>query len=173
MSAACVLLLLAVGDVESGPKAGEAVPKLPVFAVAGTVEGKQLDFAAERKDAPTVYLFVTAEKFSRPMARFMREIDGKLAETAEKAEAVAVWVGGEADKNKEFLPRAQMSLKFAHTALTVSEAASPDGWGINGDAHLTAVVAVGGKVVKSFPFVSVNETDAPAVLDALKKAAKK
>jgi hypothetical protein len=60
---------------EGGPKAGEKVPALKAFGVAGSVEGKEADFAAQRKDAPTVYLFVKAEEGGipvggRPLARF-------------------------------------------------------------------------------------------------------
>ena len=53
------------------------------------------------------------------------------------------------------------------------EKSGPKDWGINPDAHLTAVVVHNGKVVKSFAFESVNETDVRAVLAELKKAAEK
>ena len=76
--------------MESGPKAGEKVGELKVFAVAGPVEGKEVDYAAERKDAPTVYLFVNAEKFDRPMARLLKTVDGKLGEVDDKALALDV-----------------------------------------------------------------------------------
>ncbi len=46
----------------------------------------------------------------------------------------------------------------------------PAGCGINADAHLTAVVAHKGKVVKSIAFVSVAETDVRPVMASLKKA---
>ena len=167
---------LAVGvawaDVESGPKAGEKVGELKAFGVVGKVEGKEADFAAERKDDPTVYLFVSAENFSRPMARFMRALDGKLGEIDDKAAAVAVWLGGDADAHKERLPKIQMSVNFDKTALAVfaGDKSGPNGWGINPDAHLTVVVANKGKVAKSFAYTTVNETDARAVLAELKKA---
>jgi hypothetical protein len=175
LGAGVVLLLaaaLVAADVESGPKAGEKVGPLKVFAVTGPVEGKEVNYAAERKDAPTVYLFVNAEKFSRPMARFLKTLDGKLGDVSDDAEAVAVWVGGDAGKNKEYLPRAQTSLKFDKTALTAfaGGAGGPNGWGVNNDAHLTVVLANKGKVVKSFAFVSVNATDVRPVLAAFRKA---
>lgn len=159
-------------DVESGPKAGEKVAELKVFAVTGPVENKDVDYAAERKDAPTVYLFVQSENWARPVARFMKVLDGKLGETDDKALAVAVWVGGDADKNKEYLPKANQSLKFDKTALTAftGDKGGPNNWGINSEAHLTAVVVNKGKVVKSFAFVSVNETDVRSVVAELKKA---
>jgi hypothetical protein len=165
----------AVADVESGPKAGEKVEPLKVYAVVGPIEDKEVDYAAERKDAPTVYLFVNAEKFDRPMARMMKKLDESVGEAAEKGANVAVWIGGETDPTKQRLEAINKSLKFEKTALTVytTDKAGPNGWGINTDAHLTVVVANKGKVVKSFAYTTVNETDARAVLAELKKAAGK
>jgi hypothetical protein len=172
LAVAALVVGVAWADVESGPKTGEKVGELKAFGVVGKIEGKEADFAAERKDDPTVYLFVSAENFSRPMARFMKTLDGKLAEIDDKAAGVAVWLGGEADAHKERLPKIQMSLKLDKTALTVftGDKSGPNGWGINPDAHLTVVVANKGKVVKSFAYTSVNETDVQAVLAELKKA---
>lgn len=171
------LLLLAAPDVESGPKAGEKVPALTAFGLVGPVEGKEADFAAARKDAPTVYLFVQSEHFGRPMARFIKTLDGKVGEVDEAARVVAVWVGEKEKfaKHKDYLPRVQMSIKLENTSLAAfdGEKAGPDGWGINPDAHLTAVVASNGKVAKAFALVSVNETDVRPVLAELKKAAGK
>ena len=166
---------LAYADVESGPKAGDKVGALKVHAVAGTIEDKEVDYAKERKDEPTVYLFVNAKKFSRPMNKFMKTLDGKLGDATEKALSVAVWVGGDFDKNKEFLPKVQKSVSYEKTALTVfnGDASGPKDWGINSAAHLTVVVVTGGKVVKSFAYESVNDTDVKDVLESLKKAVEK
>ncbi len=170
-----VLACPALADVESGPKPGEKVTELKIFAATGTNEGKDVDIAMLRKDEPTIYLFVNAEKFSRPMAKFLRAIDAKVNDDSDKAVAVAIWVGGDIDKMKAYLPTAQMSLKFAKTDLAVytENKTGPNGWGLNNDAHLTAVIVHGGKVVKSFAFVSVDDGDAKAVLEALKAAVKK
>jgi hypothetical protein len=165
---------IAWADVESGPKAGEKIGELKAFGVVGTVEGKEADYAIERKDSPTVYMFVNAANFSRPMAKFMRTLDSKLGEINDKAAGVAVWLTDDAEKSKEYLPKAQQSLKFDKTALAVlGDKSGPNGWGINPDAHLTVVVANKGKVVKSFAYTTVNETDVRAVLAELKKAVDK
>jgi hypothetical protein len=162
---------IAWADVESGPKAGEKVSELKAFAVVGKVEGKEVDFAAERKDQPTVYLFVNAENFSRPMARFMKTIDDRLGEIDEKAAGVAVWLTDDAAKSKEFIPRMQQSLNFDKTALAVlGDRSGPNGWGINPDAFLTVVVTNKGKVTRSFAYLSVNESDVRPVLAELRKA---
>ena len=181
LGAALALTPSALADIESGPKAGDKVPELKAFGVAGTVEGKEADFAADRKELPTVYLFVAAEegglpKGGRPAGRFMKTLDTEIAKAAEKAAVVAVWLGDKAfDKHKEYLPRINMSLKFENTSLAAfdGEPSGPKDWGINPDAHLTVVVAHKGKVVKSFPFTTVNETDVRPVLAELKKAAGK
>jgi hypothetical protein len=176
---ASILLLVcssfAVADVESGPKAGAAVAPLKVFAITGAIEGKEVDYAKERKDEPTVYFFVNAEKFSRPMNKFMLAIDGKLADASDKAMSVIVWTGGDFEKNKEYMPKLQKAVSYSKSALTVfdGDANGPKDWGLNSAAHLTVVVTNAGKVVKSFAYESVNETDAKDVIEALKKATEK
>jgi hypothetical protein len=155
------------------------VAALKVFGVVGSTENKEADFAADRKDLPTIYLFVSAEegglpKGGRPLGRFMKTLDGEVTKAAEKAHVVAVWLGDKAfDKHKEYLPRINTSLKFENTSLAAfdGEKSGPKDWGINPDAHLTAVVVHKGKVVKSFAYESVNETDVRPVLAELKKAA--
>ncbi len=159
-------------DVESGPKAGEKIVALKAFGLVGAVEGKEADFAAERKDEPTVYLFVQSEHFGRPMAQFIKGLDGKVKEANDKVAVVAVWIGDKAafEKNKDYLGRVQMSIKLENTAIAAldGEKSGPNGWGINADAHLTVVVADKGKVKKTFAFVSVNGTDVRPVLAAVK-----
>ena len=65
-------------------------------------------------------------------------------------------------------------MPYAKSALTVfdGDANGPKDWGL-GAAHLTVVVANAGKVVETFAYESVNDTDAKDVLEALKKATDK
>jgi hypothetical protein len=160
---------LARADVESGPKEGDKAAALKVFAVTGDPKDKEVDYADLRKDKPTIYVFVSAENFSRPMFRYIKTLDEKVGEDAL---VVAVWLNDDADKSKEYLGK--ISKYFTNAALTVfGENAGPKDWGINTDAHLTAVVVNKGKVVKSFGYMSLNDTDVPPVVEALKKAIKK
>src|SRR5262245_29332005 len=166
----------AVGaQVASGPAAGDPVKPLKVFAVVGDVKDKDVDFAAERKDKPTLYVFVQADKFDRPMNRFIKTLDSKLKEAYADAYIVAVWLTDDKDKTREYLPKLQMSVQYQATALTyyTGEKAGPNDWTVNADAHITVVVANKAKVAASFGFQSINETDAPAVEAALKKAVAK
>src|SRR5262249_55722264 len=142
---------------------------LKVFAVTGDPQDKEVEYAELRGDKPTVYVFVSAKEFDRPVFRYLKKLD---EDVGEEALVVAVWVTDEADKSKEYLPN--ISDYFKQAALTVlGGARGQNGWGINTDAHLTAVIAHEGKVVKSFAYVSLNETDVPAVVAAVKKVTKK
>lgn len=156
-------------QMESGPKSGTKVSELKIFAATGDSAGKELNFAAERKAKPTVFVFVQADKWDRPMARFLRELDQALAKDYKAAQVIAVWLTDDVDKAKGYLPKAQESLKFVQTILAVypGEKAGPAGWSINSDAHLTAVVADKDKVIASLGFQSLNETDVPAVIKKL------
>jgi hypothetical protein len=150
------------------------MPPLKVFDATGPRKGEEIDYAAERGDKPTVYVFVRAEKWDRPMARFLKKLDDAVQRDGEDGYVVAVWLTDDVAKTKAYLPVAQQSLQFQGTALTcfTGEGAGPKDWGINADAHLTAVVAGKGKVAKTFGYLSVNETDVPAVAEALKGARK-
>jgi hypothetical protein len=159
-------------DVASGPEPGKKVPSLKVFDATGPHKDKDVDYTGQRKGKPTVYVFVQADKWDRPMARFLRKLDQVVTSQAKDAYVVAVWLTGDAAKTKAYLPVAQQSLNFEHTALTcyTGKKDGPKGWTINEDAHLTAVIAVKGGVTKVFGYRSVNETDVAAVRAALKKA---
>ena len=67
------------GQTVSGPNVGSTVKGFKVAATTGEQAGKEIDFVAERKGRPTVYLFVQAENFSRPQGRFMHNLDDELA----------------------------------------------------------------------------------------------
>ena len=111
-------------------------------------------------------------RLNGPVARFLKGLDGAVKKDSEDAYVVAVWLTDDADKTKEFLPKVQESVRYEVTALTLFAGAKegPKGWNINADAHLTAVVANKGKVAATFGYRSLNETDVPAVKEALEKA---
>jgi hypothetical protein len=159
--------LLLSSFVRAQDPADRKTPVLKVHDLTGANAGKEVDYAAERKERPTVYAFVRADAFDRPMARFLKKLDDALPKDAY---VVAVWLTDDVDKTKDYLPRVQESLKFQSTALAYhpGEKSGPDGWGINADSRLTVVVADKGRVVASFDYQSLNETNVPEVEKALK-----
>lgn len=159
-------------QVASGPAAGTKVEPLKVVIAAGENVGKEIDIAEDRKGKPSVFVFVQADKWDRPVARFLRTLDVDLAKDRTDVKIIAVWLTDDVMKSKDYLPKAQESLKLLQTTWSVhpGDKGGPAGWGINGDAHLTAIVVQDNKVTASFGYRSVNETDVPAVIKELKPA---
>jgi hypothetical protein len=158
-------------DVESGPKVGDKVQALDVFAVVGDVEDTRLDVAKSRKERRTIYLFINGDRWDRPIARYLKKLDEAVGDSKDRASVVAVWISRDIDKTKNYLPVAQQSLKFERTSLFVAAepVVSPPGWEINADASLTAVVVKDGKVAAVFGYNSANDTDVKKVVDVWKK----
>src|SRR5262249_47817961 len=63
LAAALLATAARADDIISGPEKGAKVPALEVFDATGPNQGKTVDYAAERKDRPTVYAFVQADQF--------------------------------------------------------------------------------------------------------------
>jgi hypothetical protein len=158
-------------DVPSGPDQGKNVP---VFVATGPNKDKEIDYAAERKQKPTIYLFIQADKWGRPMARFLRKLDQVLQKANDDAVLVAVWLTDDPERTKDYLPVAQEALLLQKTILAcfTGDKAGLEEWNMNGDASLTAVVATKGNVASTIGYRSINETDAAAVLAAYEKALK-
>src|SRR5215469_13722355 len=95
---------------------------------------KEVDYAALRKDKPTVYVFVSAKDFGRPVFRFLKKLD---EDVGDDGVVVAVWLTDDADKSKAYLPK--IAQYFRGVVLTVfGGTAGPKDWAINPDEHLTA-----------------------------------
>lgn len=173
---ACILAAvtgLARAEERSGPAAGARAEPFEAFAATGGFAGSPIDVVTKRENEPTVYVFIQADKFDRPIARFLKVLDNELSagiEGVPTAESVAVWLTRDVGKTKEYLPRAQQSIQLERTTLTVFEGdpAGPKGWELNLEAHVTIVVTKGGKVVKSGGHNSINEKTVPEVVAALK-----
>lgn len=169
----CLCLLFATttafADVTSGPPVGQAVEGFFVEAVTGTSSGQKVDAVTTRGAKPTVYAFIPTDKWSRPSARFLKKLDSEVGSLSD-VQVVAVWLTPDVNASKEYLPKAQQSLQFSRTDLTVfaGDASGPGTWGINTDADVTVVVVKDGKVGQTFGFVSVNDTVVDQVITALK-----
>lgn len=159
-------------DVTSGPDKGTKAPALKVYDVTGEHKNKEIDYAASRKDKPTVYAFIQSDKWDRPMARFLRKLEEAVKSDGEDNYVVAVWLTEKPDETKEYLPKAQQSLQFEVTALTcfTGDKSGPEEWHVNSMAHITIVVVNKKKVAATFGYMSINETDVPKVREALKKS---
>jgi hypothetical protein len=169
-----VLLLVSTawaGDLESGPAKGEKTAPFKVHTLNGDFKGKDVDFTAERKDKPTVFVFVQAEKWDRPMFRYLKKLDEAVQQDFPKTGMVAVWLTDKQDATREYLPKIEQYFTGVTLTCFPGEKTGPKEWVLNADAHITTVVADNGRVVGRFGYRSVNETDATSVLRQLKVVA--
>jgi hypothetical protein len=169
-----VLVALGAAGPDSGPPVRSKAEPHPAFVTVGDRAGESVNLAGERGDKPTLYVFVQADRWDRPMARFVRTLDQAVAQGGEgldDAEMIAVWLTEDAPAAKEYQPRGQMSLNLARTRWTVFEGGrlGPSGWAINPEAFLTVVAVRDGKVAGRSGFISVGEEDVPGVLKWLAK----
>jgi hypothetical protein len=162
----------AAQDVDSGPAKGQPIPELKVYAVAGPIQGETVDYAAQRKDLPTIYLLIPADKFSRPMHGFVQALDKALTKEVKDGLLVAVWLTDDGQKTKDYLPK--IAQYYPGAALTYFPGAKtgPKDWFINEQADITVILAHQGKVVGRLGYNSINDTVAPEVMTAFTKALK-
>jgi hypothetical protein len=169
LAAGFVHLPVAHGD---GPTVGSAVPALKIQAMTSDGNYEEADGATAAADKPVVYLLVQHSKWDRPIARFLKKLDDKLRDNSATAVAYGVFLSSDVEPVKEYLPKVNQSLKFQNMTLGsyTDDGTGPADWNVSGDSSLTVVVANKGKIAATFSYVSTNETDVPAVLEALKKA---
>ena len=162
--------LVGAQDLLSGPNVGQPVPAVPVLVASGPNAGHEIDYADQRREKPTVYVFIQADKWDRPMARFLRGLDEAMPKINEDAYVVAVWLTADQERTKQYLPLAQQSLRLTNTALTqfTAEATGSAAWKLHSGAHLTAVVVTKGIVATNLAYRSVNERLLTRVVLALK-----
>lgn len=158
-------------EIASGPAQGAAVPSLKVYDATGPFKEQEVDYPAQRKGRPSIYLFVQADLFDRPMNRFMKNIDSAIKKDFANAYVVAVWLTEDVNKTKERLPVYQQSVKYEATALTCfpGDKAGPKDWHISDKGGITVVLANQNKVVLAYGIQGPNDTDAPKVLRTFRK----
>jgi hypothetical protein len=165
----CSVSAAAHADVASGPGEGNKIEPFKVVVVAGESAGKEVDFVTDRKEKPTVFVLVASDKFSRPIAKFIKVLDDKLQADRQDVDIIAVWLTDDVASSKEYLPKAHQSLKTNRTSWTVfaGQKTGPETWGVNPDADVTVVVSDGAKAKFSQGYRSINETEVPKVIEAL------
>ncbi|MFM8470145.1 MAG: hypothetical protein ACKODH_09270 [Limisphaerales bacterium] len=181
MSRLALLLALALlsatvarAAIESGPAVDSTLPELKADAAAGDDAGKKVTFTTTRTGKPTVYVFVRGDKFDRPIARYLKFLDKAVAELGKDTHVVAVWLTDDVDKTREYLPKVQQSIKLEATifAFYAEDKAGPNAWTINDRAHVTTIVTDGARVKARFAEQSLNETNVPEVIAALRPLVK-
>lgn len=169
----CSGLSVAVAEVVSGPEVGKPLKPLMVRVVQNEKAGEPQDVVAEHKEHPTVYLFLSAEKFDRPGAKYLRGVDEQVQKLQRRdplAALVIVWLTPDPEAGITRVSRIQGSLRLLAGQWTVyGDAEGPEGWGINEAATITTVISRGEDVGARLSYDVVDDGDLPAFEEALKK----
>ncbi len=108
-----------LAQTHSGPAAGSKLEPLKVKAITGNHAGEDLDFVSAREGKPTMYVFIQADKFDRPVARFLKTLDSDLGMDRQDVAIIATWLTDDVEKTAEYLPRVQQSINLSQTSLAV------------------------------------------------------
>lgn len=156
----CLTATTVFAENVSGPEKGTKITELKVHPTAGDDVGKVVNITAGQTEKSTLYVFVQADLFTRPIGRFLKDLDKKVNNDLQDTEVIAVWLTDNIEQSKEYLPKAQTSIQLVRTQWTVfdGDKNGPPEWGINSEAHVTVVAVKKGTTTKSQGYVSINET---------------
>ncbi|OYW19868.1 MAG: hypothetical protein B7Z55_08125 [Planctomycetales bacterium 12-60-4] len=171
----CALLATSCwADIDSGPKVGEKLSALKVQLVQDGKAADAADVLPEHAEHPTVYVFLSGERFDRPAARYLRGVDEavqKLQRRDPLAGLVIVWLTPDPVAGAERVSRIQQSLRLqaGHWTVFPGAVTGPEGWSVNDAAIVTTVLANSREVSARFGYDSVNETSVPDLDRAIAK----
>ena len=69
-----IILMIVAGSCAVALESAEPEP-FKVFAATGDQAQKEIDAVASRKDKATVYVFLAADQWARPVARYVKKLD--------------------------------------------------------------------------------------------------
>jgi hypothetical protein len=168
------VLLWSDDGTNIGPEPGKPVPALKTHQVVGDKSGQEVDLRVETQDKPVIFIFIPSEKWDRPIARFLRQLDEAIQGDRQKDEPrgqiYLVWVTKDVEKAKEYLPRAQQSIKLQASTWNIlrGEVYDAQDWALSGDSALNIIIAKKNKVAWGKAYASVNDGLARTVRQAWK-----
>lgn len=173
-----VILLLSLhslDDVSIGPDKGKPLPPLSITLAVGDAKGEKKDLAKLLDKEAGVILFVSSDKWDRPVARFLREVDQHLSKEATTKntparKAYIVWVTKDVKKATDYLPLVQQSIKLGPTQWAIFEGEVYDAkdWVLSGDLPLQFLLTKDGKVTQGTGLKSVQEDTIKKIPEYLK-----
>lgn len=160
-------------EVNAGPETGKPVPSLKAVQIIGDHQDKTLDWSEESKNQPTFFVFVRSDKWDRPVARIIKDLDtavNELRKEEPKVHICIIWISKDVEKAKEYLPRAQQSIKLQVSSWNhfIGEVYDITGWQLSGDGALNFVITKDGKTTWGKGYVNPNENIAGKVIQAFK-----
>lgn len=171
----CLLLPLPLDDKEivAGPESNKPVPSLKTLQVVGDHADKDVDWKELSEKKPTLLVFVRSDKWDRPVARVLKQVDDALIAARKDLPDVhigIVWISKDAEKAKEYLPKVQSSIKLQASSWNFfnGEVYDATGWQLSGDGAINLVHIKEGKAVWGRAYSTMQESIARQAIMALK-----
>lgn len=159
---------IAQEPVFSGPQPGEKTTGFKVLDVTGLHAGKEVDYLAEWKGAPTVLVFLHG--LERSMLPFIRVVDEYGFMKRETLRTLAVFLTDDRLSYEQRLPIIRNSIRMqAPMVISLDGAEGPGNYGLNKKCLVTVIVARDNTVAANFALVQPGIVDAPKVIAAIAK----
>lgn len=171
----CLLLSTGFDDKEivSGPELNKPVPSLKTLQVVGDHADKEVDWKELTEKKPTLLVFVRSDKWDRPVARVLKQVDDALIAARKDYPDVhigIIWISKDAERAKEYLPKVQLSIKLQASSWNFfnGEVYDAAGWQLSGDGAINIVLVKEGKSTWGRAFDTMQESIARQAMAALK-----
>jgi hypothetical protein len=168
-----LLLLFVVPDdgIAVGPEPGTGIPSLKTFQVHGDLAGKEVDWKTQSPDHPILFVFLRSDQWDRPLARVVKKLDDLLQADRQqtKADLAIIWITKDLEKGKEYLPRAQQSLKLQASSWNIlaGEVYDAQGWVLSGDLPLNLILVKKKKIAWGRAYREMSDVPVRGVRTAL------
>ncbi len=159
--------LKAEDEIFSGPQPGEPIAPFQVVLYSGPNAGEEVEVLDSIGDQPATLVFV--HKITRPAFRVIREL-GNFAASPEggSLQLRLIWLTNDPNETKGLLERISDSMPpGAINGISTDGIEGPGNYGLNREVTLTILVAKNQKVTANFALLDPNETDAPAIFQAI------
>jgi len=160
-------------EIVAGPELNKPIPSLKTLQIVGDHADKEIDWKETAQAKPTLIVFVRTDKWDRPVARVLKQLDDALIAVRKDlpdAHVGIVWVSKDADKAKDYLPKVQQSIKLQASSWNHfnGEVYDATGWQLSGDGALNIVLVKDNKAVWGRAFSTMQESIVKQTMAELK-----
>jgi hypothetical protein len=149
-------------EILAGPELNKPIPSLKTLQIVGDHADMEIDWKETAQTKPTLIVFVRSDKWERPVARVLKQLDDALIAARKDlpdAHVGIVWVSKDADKAKDYLPKVQQSIKLQASSWNHfnGEVYDASGWQLSGDGALNIVLVKDNKAIWGRAFSNMQE----------------
>lgn len=160
-------------DIVAGPELYKPIPSLKTLQIVGDQADKEINWNETAKTKPHIIAFVRSDKWDRPVARVLKQLDDALITVRKDIPDVhlgIIWVSKDIERAKEYLPKVQQSIKLQASSWNHfnGEIYDTTGWQLSGDGALNIVIVKENKAAWGRSFSTMEESIVRKTISALK-----